>query len=150
MRTWGLRGTLHLLTAEDLSWLLPLCGPVFIPAGQTRRAELGLDEETCVRGMRSHISSAAPRWRASSAWGPTCETSRPASSWPIGSTWVRLYPAQQPYPYWPGATTEPTARPTQGIWPVGRGCPKAMSAPPGRRLPPSELKSILMTVRYGC
>ena len=51
-RTWGLRGTLHLLAAEDLSWLLPLLGPVFIAGGWRRRAELGLDEETCAKGIR--------------------------------------------------------------------------------------------------
>src|SRR5690348_15779445 len=30
IRTWGLRGTLHLLATEDLSWLLPLIGPTFV------------------------------------------------------------------------------------------------------------------------
>jgi len=29
IRTWGPRGTLHLLATEDLGWLLPLLGPVF-------------------------------------------------------------------------------------------------------------------------
>ncbi len=52
VRTWGPRGTLHLLAAEDLNWLLPLLGPVFIAAGRRRRAELGLDEDTCAKGLR--------------------------------------------------------------------------------------------------
>ena len=52
VRTWGPRGTLHLLAAEDLNWLLPLLGPVFIAAGRRRRAELGLDEDTCAKGIR--------------------------------------------------------------------------------------------------
>jgi hypothetical protein len=52
IRTWGQRGTLHLLATEDLGWLLPLFGPVFIAASQRRRAELGLDEDTCARGIR--------------------------------------------------------------------------------------------------
>ncbi len=52
VRTWGPRGTLHLLAAEDLNWLLPLIGPVFIAAGRRRRAELGLDEDTCAKGLR--------------------------------------------------------------------------------------------------
>jgi hypothetical protein len=52
IRTWGQRGTLHLLAAEDLGWLLPLLGPVFVAAGRRRRAELGLDEDTCARGIR--------------------------------------------------------------------------------------------------
>src|SRR5437588_9080827 len=52
VRTWGPRGTLHLLAAEDLGWLLPLLGPVFIAGGRRRRAELGLDEDTCAKGVR--------------------------------------------------------------------------------------------------
>src|SRR5437660_12569240 len=51
VRTWGQRGTLHLLATEDLAWLLPLFGPVFIAASQRRRMELGLDEDTCARGI---------------------------------------------------------------------------------------------------
>ena len=52
VRTWGMRGTLHLLATEDLGWLLPLLGPIFIAGDRRRRAELGLDEDTCTRGMR--------------------------------------------------------------------------------------------------
>src|SRR6266699_6220353 len=52
IRTWGQRGTLHLLATEDLGWLLPLLGPIFIAASRRRRAELGLDEDTCARGIR--------------------------------------------------------------------------------------------------
>ena len=52
VRTWGQRGTLHLLATEDLGWLLPLIGPVFVAGGRRRRAELGLDEDTCARGIR--------------------------------------------------------------------------------------------------
>jgi hypothetical protein len=51
IRTWGPRGTLHLLPTEDLGWLLPLLGPVFIAGDRRRRAELGLDEDTCARGI---------------------------------------------------------------------------------------------------
>ena len=46
-RTWGLRGTLHLLATEDLGWLIPLLGPVFIAGDRRRRAELGLPRRTC-------------------------------------------------------------------------------------------------------
>jgi Winged helix DNA-binding domain len=53
VRTWGMRGTLHLLATEDLSWLLPLLGPVFVAGGRRRRAELGLDEDTYARGLRA-------------------------------------------------------------------------------------------------
>jgi hypothetical protein len=51
VRTWGPRGTLHLLATEDIGWLLPVLGPVFIAGGQRRRAELGLDEAKCARGI---------------------------------------------------------------------------------------------------
>ncbi|MDR3563481.1 MAG: winged helix DNA-binding domain-containing protein [Negativicutes bacterium] len=50
--TWGMRGTLHLLAASDLAWLLPLVGPVFLAGDQKRSRQLGLDEETAARGVR--------------------------------------------------------------------------------------------------
>src|SRR5438034_3218964 len=53
VRTWGQRGTLHLLATKDLGWLLPLFGPVFIAGNQRRYAELGLDEDTLTRGVRA-------------------------------------------------------------------------------------------------
>lgn len=52
VRTWGLRGTLHLLTADDLSWLVPLIAPVFIAGDKKRRQDLGLDEQVCQKGLR--------------------------------------------------------------------------------------------------
>ncbi len=52
VRTWGLRGTLHFIAAEDLGWLIPLLGPVFIAGSRRRYAELGLDEETLGLGLR--------------------------------------------------------------------------------------------------
>ncbi len=67
VRTWGQRGTLHLLATEDLGWLLPLLGPVFIAAGRRRRAELGLDEDTCAQGIRiirNVLASQGPLTRA--------------------------------------------------------------------------------------
>ncbi len=50
--TWGMRGTLHLLAASDLAWLLPLVGPVFVAGDRARSRQLGLDEGTAVRGVR--------------------------------------------------------------------------------------------------
>lgn len=52
IRTWGPRGTLHLLASDDIGWLLALFGPVFVAGDRRRRAELGLSEEICVNGMR--------------------------------------------------------------------------------------------------
>jgi hypothetical protein len=66
IRTWGPRGTLHLLATEDLSWLLLLFGPVFIAGDQRRRAELGLDEDTCARGItiiRNILATHGPQTR---------------------------------------------------------------------------------------
>ena len=66
IRTWGPRGTLHLLATEDLGWLLPLLGPVFIAGDRRRRAELGLDEDTCARGIgiiRSVLATHGPLTR---------------------------------------------------------------------------------------
>ncbi len=51
IRTWGQRGTLHLLATEDLGWLLNLLGTVFVAGDRTRRAELGLDEDSCIKGI---------------------------------------------------------------------------------------------------
>jgi hypothetical protein len=51
IRTWGQRGTLHLLATEDFGWLLSLLGPIFVAGNRTRRAELGLDEDSCIRGI---------------------------------------------------------------------------------------------------
>lgn len=57
VRTWGMRGTLHLLASEDLGWLLPLLGPVFIAASQRRYRELGLDEERRTEGSRAILDA---------------------------------------------------------------------------------------------
>jgi hypothetical protein len=51
--TWAMRGTLHLLAADDLDWLLPLVGPAFVAAARSRRRQLGLDEDTYQRGVRA-------------------------------------------------------------------------------------------------
>ena len=51
VRTWLMRGTLHLVAAADLGWLLPLFGPTFIRKSRHRYAQLGLDEETCRRAV---------------------------------------------------------------------------------------------------
>jgi hypothetical protein len=52
VRTWGPRGTLHLLAASDFGWLVGLLGPYFIQKSQRRYRQLGLDEETLTRGVR--------------------------------------------------------------------------------------------------
>lgn len=49
VRTWCMRGTIHLLAAEDLSWLVALLGPVATAASARRRAQLGLDDRILAR-----------------------------------------------------------------------------------------------------
>ena len=52
VRAWVMRGTLHLVTVEDLLWMLPLFGPGYVRGYRKRRLDLGLDEETGERGVR--------------------------------------------------------------------------------------------------
>ena len=52
VRAWCMRGTLHLVSADDLRWIVSLLGERFITAGGRRRAELGLDERSTERGVR--------------------------------------------------------------------------------------------------
>lgn len=50
--TWCMRGTLHLVSAEDAAWLVPLLGPAFITADRRRMSQLGWDEERTAAGIR--------------------------------------------------------------------------------------------------
>lgn len=52
VRTWCLRGTLHLLAAEDVRWLLPLLGLQFVQADRRRSEALGWDPEASAAGLR--------------------------------------------------------------------------------------------------
>lgn len=51
VRTWLMRGTIHLVAADDVDWLLPLLGPGMIARSARRHGELGLDEKTLVRSV---------------------------------------------------------------------------------------------------
>lgn len=51
VRTWLMRGTLHLVAVEDVRWLLSLFGDRNIRAGARRRSDLGLDDRTCARAL---------------------------------------------------------------------------------------------------
>ena len=67
VRTWAMRGTLHLVASADLPWLLAVCGPVFLRAGQRRRAALGLDDAICTQGvaaLRTVLAAEGPLTRA--------------------------------------------------------------------------------------
>ena len=41
IRTWAMRGTLHMVARRDVRWMNSLFGPVFAAKGQRRRAQLG-------------------------------------------------------------------------------------------------------------
>lgn len=49
VRTWLIRGTLHLVAAVDLRWITALIAPRLIAGNARRYAELELDAETLVR-----------------------------------------------------------------------------------------------------
>lgn len=49
VRTWLMRGTLHLVAAEDVRWLVALFGPGNARRQRRRRLSLGLDDELCRR-----------------------------------------------------------------------------------------------------
>lgn len=57
--TWTLRGTLHLVAAEDIHWQLELCGPPAIRGTRSRYKQLGLTEdrrEAALEAMRDILS----------------------------------------------------------------------------------------------
>jgi Winged helix DNA-binding domain len=53
VRTWAMRGTLHLVAAGDAGWLVTLLGPVFAAADRRRRLQLGLDDGLCERALEA-------------------------------------------------------------------------------------------------
>jgi len=62
VRSWPMRGTLHLIAREDLGWVLGLTGERMVRSAATRRAQLGLGEEDYARGeaiARSGATGAA-------------------------------------------------------------------------------------------
>lgn len=48
-----MRGTLHLVAAEDLGWLLQLLGPLFARSQAGRHAQLNLDADLKARGVKA-------------------------------------------------------------------------------------------------
>ncbi len=49
IRTWPLRGTLHLVAPEDVRWMLELTAPHVVALATTRHSQLGLTEEVFAR-----------------------------------------------------------------------------------------------------
>lgn len=50
VRTWAMRGTLHLLAADDVAWVVGLLGAIADAADRPRRLQLGLDDDASERG----------------------------------------------------------------------------------------------------
>ncbi len=46
-----MRGTLHLIAAQDLGWLVALHGPHFVRRSRPRYAQLGLDEKAAAKSI---------------------------------------------------------------------------------------------------
>jgi hypothetical protein len=59
VRTWPMRGTLHLVLAEDLPWLVDLLAGRAVAGAASRRANLGLDAETLARAGRLAVAALA-------------------------------------------------------------------------------------------
>jgi hypothetical protein len=51
VRTWLMRGTLHVCAADDLRWLMDVFGNAINQFGASGRRNLGLDDATCARGV---------------------------------------------------------------------------------------------------
>lgn len=49
VRSWPLRGTLHLVAAEDLAWILSLTVRSLVPGGSARQRQLAIDEKVVGR-----------------------------------------------------------------------------------------------------
>ncbi|HEX6235315.1 MAG TPA: winged helix DNA-binding domain-containing protein [Jiangellaceae bacterium] len=62
VRTWVFRGTLHVVAAEDLDWLLGLVRQTIIARSARRRGELGLDDETVLRSS-AVLGEALEDWK---------------------------------------------------------------------------------------
>jgi hypothetical protein len=62
VRSWFMRGTLHLVAAQDAPWMTALLGPVTIARYRGRRAQLGLDDALCTAAVHAlaQVLSAGP------------------------------------------------------------------------------------------
>jgi hypothetical protein len=93
VRSWPMRGTLHLLAAEDLPWMLRLLAPRVVAATVGRRTGLGLTtsqleqaREVAQRALSGAAGCGAP---TCTRCGRTQAWRRPGSE---ASTWSRSSP----------------------------------------------------------
>lgn len=67
VRSWPMRGTLHVVPAEDLGWMLSLTGQRMVRSAEGRRRQLGLEAADFVRAerlVRHELSGGRHRTRA--------------------------------------------------------------------------------------
>ena len=67
VRSWPMRGTLHMVAAEDLGWMLGLTSRRMVRAAEGRRRQLGLEAEDFVRAedvVRAELSGGRSATRA--------------------------------------------------------------------------------------
>jgi winged helix DNA-binding protein len=67
VKSWPMRGTLHLAAAEDLPWLLELTGPRVLAGAAARRAQLGLELSTLGLAGQVAVDALAGGYRLSRA-----------------------------------------------------------------------------------
>ena len=65
VRSWPMRGTLHLAVAEDLPWMLELLNERFLAGRSGRWAQLGLTDETAARAREVVVPALSGGRRAS-------------------------------------------------------------------------------------
>ena len=61
VRSWPMRGTLHVVAAEDLAWMLELTAPRAIRSAAARRAALGITEADVERARDIAVDALAGR-----------------------------------------------------------------------------------------
>ena len=67
VRNWLIRGTLHLVPAEDLRWMLALLGQAMDAKALKRRADLGIsddDHDNVLNFLRNELAAKEPMTRA--------------------------------------------------------------------------------------
>ena len=67
VRLWAMRGTIHIVPAEDAAWLVELFAPLALPASHRRLGQLGVaeaDRPRAVTLIRSAVADRGPLTRA--------------------------------------------------------------------------------------
>ncbi|MBN1091890.1 AlkZ family DNA glycosylase [Blastococcus sp. TML/M2B] len=67
VRSWPMRGTLHLTAAEDLHWMLELMGGRALAGAAKRRAGLGLGDDDAARACEAVVAALSGGMRLSRA-----------------------------------------------------------------------------------